>query len=406
MLQAKSSDGVSITLATLTKAEIEHQKSKQPFYCPSCGEQVIIKAGFKMIPHFAHRSILNCPSHEGGEGPYHEKGKLLLYQWLRKQNLHVELEYYLPEINQRPDILLVINQKRIAIEYQCARITIEQIKQRNNGYKTIGITPIWILGANHFKRKTKNHLKIDQFALQFIHKFTSTFPLTLFYFCPDTCQFTMIQDLYLPRTGQAFGNFYFAKLNQLRFLDIFKQHNFSQFALYQLWRKEQEKFRLQQRKQVYGKELAWHQWLYLKRTHLEYLPSIIYLPVSAQYRMKTPLWNWQSRLVVDLLDPLPLGGQFSIQTCKHLLRQHLDRANNFPLIQSEESPLNQYLQLLEKLNVIKQLSPHHFMKIKPVAFYKNIEEALQGDEMIIKQLQKSTSQTKFKHVSRGIRYTK
>src|SRR5690625_1270712 len=97
MLQAKSHQGVIVTLATLTKAEIERQKAEQQFYCPVCNRQVIIKAGSRMIPHFAHKSTLHCPSSEGGEGAYHEKGKLLLYQWLKSQHLQVELEAHLPE---------------------------------------------------------------------------------------------------------------------------------------------------------------------------------------------------------------------------------------------------------------------------------------------------------------------
>src|SRR5690625_6633327 len=86
---------------------------------------------------------------------YHEKGKLLLYQWLKSQQLHVELEPYLKEIKQQPDILLLLQGKIIAIEYQCARIPIRDIQRRNNGYKQRGIIPIWILGAKQFKRQGK-----------------------------------------------------------------------------------------------------------------------------------------------------------------------------------------------------------------------------------------------------------
>src|SRR5690625_173214 len=172
MLQAKSHHGGLVTLATLTKAEIERQKTEQQYYCPACNGQVIIKAGSRMIPHFAHKSTFHCPSSEGGEGPYHEKGKLLLYQWLESQQFQVELEAYIPEINQRPDLLVTINRKQIAIEFQCARISITQIKRRNEGYEALHITPLWIVGANHFKRQTKNHLKINQFTRQFIHQFS------------------------------------------------------------------------------------------------------------------------------------------------------------------------------------------------------------------------------------------
>src|SRR5699024_2794949 len=125
---------------------------------------VIVKAGDKVIPHFAHQSKSNCPSGEGGEGPYHEKGKLLLFNWLRSQNLDVKLEKYIKEINQRPDILLKVNKKLIAIEYQCTRIPVEQIRLRNRGYKKAGITPIWILGAKRFSRRARDEITIDDYT--------------------------------------------------------------------------------------------------------------------------------------------------------------------------------------------------------------------------------------------------
>src|SRR5699024_9424093 len=94
MLQARSKEGVLVTIATLTKTEIEKMRTK-PFFCPVCEERVIIKAGSKIIPHFSHQAKTNCVYQERGEGVYHEKGKLILYQWLNKQQLQVELEVYI-----------------------------------------------------------------------------------------------------------------------------------------------------------------------------------------------------------------------------------------------------------------------------------------------------------------------
>ncbi|WP_029267952.1 competence protein CoiA [Virgibacillus alimentarius] len=387
MLQAESSEGNLITLVKLTRKEIEREREGHLFYCPSCREEVIIKAGSKIIPHFAHKSAQYCPSSEGGEGPYHEKGKLLLYRWLKKQQLQVELEAYVPEIHQRPDLLLRINDKKIAIEYQCARIPISQVIQRNEGYKTLGITPIWILGAGRFKRQTKDHFKVDQFTLQFIHMFTSFYPPTLFYFCPDKHQFAIIQDMYFSKMSQVISKCSIFSLKTCKFTDLFHQHTFLPFHLYQLWGKEKRDFRLRPKRHLYGEELKWHQWLYLKRTMVECLPSIIHLPVAAQYRMKTPLWNWQSRLIIDLLHPIPLHGHFSIHSCKNIIKNHFYHTHHFPLIHSTDCPVYQYLQLLKKLNIIKQQSSNVFQKIKPILFYKNIEKAIQGDEALIKYLQ-------------------
>ena len=387
MLQAKSDKGTFVTLARLTRTEINRIKQeKELFFCPICKDQVIIKAGSKMIPHFAHLSISNCPSHEGGEGTYHEKGKLLLYQWLQHQQLDVTLEAYIPEINQRPDMLLQLNGRRIAIEYQCARIPVSQIKQRNEGYKKAGIIPIWIIGANRFKRQTKHHIKLDQFITHFIHQFTHAFLPTLFFFCPISLQFITIQDLYYTNIRQTIGRISANYLTQMHFPDIFRQQPFLPREIFQLWKREKQRFRLRQNNRLYGRELAWHQWLYIKGTNREYLPPIIHLPVKAQYWMKTPTWDWQSRLCLELLHPMPTGQVFSLKSCQRLLQRHLFHRHEFPLISSATDPIEQYLQLLVQLDILQQCASHTFKKINTIPFYKHIEAALIGDERLMNQL--------------------
>src|SRR5690625_4316052 len=118
MLQAKTKDGISVTPAMLTKAEINRLKQDRiSFYCSACNQEVIIKAGTNIIARYVDRSIVKCHSREGSEGVYHEKGKLLLYQCLKRQGLSIHLEVYLPEIKQRLDLILTIHNKKIAIEY-------------------------------------------------------------------------------------------------------------------------------------------------------------------------------------------------------------------------------------------------------------------------------------------------
>src|SRR5699024_9928831 len=151
---------------SFTQTEIT-QKRKQPFFCPACNEQVIVRAGPYTIPHFAHKAKSKCPHAGSGEGVYHEKGKFLLYRWLQQQGFQTELEHYLPSIQQRPDIFLTISNKRIAIEYQCSRTPVQTIHKRIRGYYRSGITPIWILSAKLFKRLGKNRIKIDSFLRHF-----------------------------------------------------------------------------------------------------------------------------------------------------------------------------------------------------------------------------------------------
>src|SRR5690625_4306190 len=107
MLQAKNSQGELVTLATLTKKEIKKIRYYETYYCPQCNEQVNVKARQKVTPHFAHKVESDCSLYNQGEGPYHEKGKLLLFKWLKRQTNDVYLEHYIPQIKQIPDVFLI-----------------------------------------------------------------------------------------------------------------------------------------------------------------------------------------------------------------------------------------------------------------------------------------------------------
>lgn len=387
MLQAKTADGRSVTLATMNRESILALKNTGVlFYCPVCGKQVIMKVGVKIIAHFAHKSTVDCPSYEGGEGMYHEQGKLLLYQWLKRHDMKVELEVYLPEIQQRPDIFITWNNRRIAIEYQCARISGEIIRKRTHGYRSSGIIPIWIAGATLFTRYQANSFRIDQFTKQLLHQYNPRLPPVLYYFCPYTSQLAILQDIFITKSTQAIGKIRISPLNKHKFSDLFQFEFFTNAELQYLWQKEKFKFRQTQGIKPYGSELNWRRWLYSKGLHLENLPSIVHLPITSQYRMKIPLWNWQSKVCLEIIDPLPVEGVFSNAECQGLFFRQLYKSKQFPLIPSQSNPVQEYLSLLEQLQVIEKVSSGMYKKRQPISFYHHIEQAVQGDEQLVKEL--------------------
>lgn len=389
MLQAKSSGGELITLATLTPAELKQLKlEKQTFTCPACGSRVIAKAGTKLIPHFAHHQADSCITSANGESDYHEQGKLLLYQWLKAQQLQVKLEAYLPEIQQRPDILLTVNKKTIAIEYQCARIPPEVIIKRNNGYKRAGITPIWIMGEQLLKRKSTNGFKLDSFLQLFIHQFTSATPPIIYFFCPHTTQLINLMDIYSVGNGLAFGFIQIRTLQAIQFPELFHFHNFERQTLWRIWKKEKARFRIRPIKQ-FGAELKWHKWLYEKGLHRDFLPTIVHIPVPSQHFMKQPLWRWQSKLVIEVLSPLPLGGTISLNRLNAVLRQVQHPQRIFPLIKHFTNPVTEYMQLLCQLGYFRETTPNQYQKLIPISFFSSVEDAIKADnELTIQFLRK------------------
>ncbi|MGJ9458793.1 competence protein CoiA [Oceanobacillus sp. CF4.6] len=387
MLQAVNKNGRYITLATMKREVVQNlRKGGERFYCPVCKSPVIIKAGNQMIAHFAHQSSLDCLSREGGEGIEHEHGKLQLYEWLRRHNMDVRLEAYLREIQQRPDILLSVNNKQIAIEYQCARIATEEIQKRNRGYKAAGIFPIWIVGANHFRRYSANSFKLDQFTRQFIHQHTSETPSVLYYFHPYTSQFSTIQDIFIVKNTTAVGKITVTALHKMKFPDLFHLNIFSAKEKLKLWLKEKRQFRLRPRNKLYGDELTWSKWLYYKGLHPQIIPSAIHLPVHSQHLMKSPLWNWQSKIVLEIIVPLPIDATFSIDLCIHLLKNQIISNAAFPLIATSTNPIEQYLNLLEQLNYVQSVSTGIYQKKRQFHFYKNVEDAIKGDEQLLGKL--------------------
>ncbi|MEY8537012.1 competence protein CoiA family protein [Lactococcus muris] len=98
---------------------LESNKLKEPFYCPACKSSVRLKKGKIKISHFAHISLQNCSSWSEHESAQHLELKLGLYQWLRQKE-KVEIEKYLPQIQQTADLL--VNDK-LAIEIQCSSLT-------------------------------------------------------------------------------------------------------------------------------------------------------------------------------------------------------------------------------------------------------------------------------------------
>lgn len=391
LLQANTKKGDTVTLYQYSREEIEALRAREEFYCPVCKSKVIAKAGMKTIAHFAHQGEVNCNSNERGEGEYHEKGKLLLYNWLAAQGIQAEMEVYLSSIKQRADILVTIGNKRIAIEYQCARIPLQVIHQRTSGYINDGIQPIWIIGGNHFSRKGRNSMKVNQFLRQFFHRFTQKGLPTMYFFDPHTKIFIKAANLFPINQSRFYSDFSIRKLNQMHFLEWFTPTDFSEGQLLNMFSHAKRKFRINHPRITYGAERQWYKWLYSHGTHRDFLPSYIYLPVASQYQMVTSPWDWQSRVWLEIIAPLQIGEMFSLDDCMYILQKHIT-ASKSPLWKGLDNPILEYLYQLVSLKVLAQSSNHTFQKRKEVQFYSHIEDALAGDLKIMEEISEILSQ--------------
>lgn len=140
----------------------DNAQEKTGYRCPGCNELVILRRGRHKIAHFAHRPGSKCRLGEG-ETSEHLLGKRQLLQWYRQQGYQVKLEAYLPQIAQRPDLLLTEKDRRVAIEFQCSPLSLERLRERNAGYRQCGISFHWLLGAPYQKRRLQM-AKVAQFT--------------------------------------------------------------------------------------------------------------------------------------------------------------------------------------------------------------------------------------------------
>ena len=134
------------------KEELKKWSSKRILKCPICGKDYEYCHGKVKMPYFRHKDKEECNYlYSESETQEHLQGKTDLYNWLLKQPnvTKVELEAYIPETKQRPDIMFEWNGQICVIEYQCTPIASEYY-ERHELYEACGIKDIWVCGADKY----------------------------------------------------------------------------------------------------------------------------------------------------------------------------------------------------------------------------------------------------------------
>ncbi|WLV25551.1 competence protein CoiA family protein [Aciduricibacillus chroicocephali] len=395
MLQAIDESGQSIIPAALNMESLNYlKKERHSFYCPECKKPVILKAGRRVIPHFAHFATSNCG---GGEGGYHENGKWQLFNWLANQNLDVSLEAFLEEVKRRPDILLKIGDRRIVIEYQCAQITQEEIRSRMDDYDQAGLEQIWILGGNRLKRLGSTSLSLDYFSQYFLHRYKKTPDEYLYFYCPGTIHFAIFHNPLFANKRKAFGTIQFSHIKRINFKDLFQPFHFKSEQIAQCWENEKESFRKSASRRCYGEEMRFHQWLYSHGWHVSTLPACIGLPVRNANEMRLPTFHWQARLVMEIIRPAFNRQALSLNSIKSSMSRFVVVNDNLPILQEGIDPVVDYVMQLSHLGYLNIYPDGTITCEKRIDLHRNVEHSLHEDSLIMQkwlQLQKMPNQKK------------
>ncbi|MBB1062378.1 competence protein CoiA [Limosilactobacillus fastidiosus] len=138
---------------------------REEYYCPECGEQLILKKGKCKVAHFAHGVNSKCQLQKG-ESYEHLLGKQQIFEWARQNNWYPELEVYISSLKQRADVLLNVQGRQVAIEFQCSPLSLIDLQERTRGYEKLGIKCYWFLGSPY---ELKIHQRQTQKFIQLLN---------------------------------------------------------------------------------------------------------------------------------------------------------------------------------------------------------------------------------------------
>lgn len=350
MLIAMNEKGELIRAAAQEEAERIKELKNGVYLCPACQNPVIFKAGTIKVPHFAHKQSKICQSFSEGESAKHLKGKSDFYGWLSLYK-EVQLEAFLPEISQRPDLLIDM---RIAVEFQCSSIASDLFIQRTNGYVANGYIPLWIYGGPPIKKRGELYTFTPFHRLFF--QYSSSFGYWFLAYSPDTEKFSFYSKLIPIQSSLYHASVQEIPLHKMTYPPAFSPSFASSFSLSSWF---QQKHRWLQRQLYFRKGISdpFFRFVYEAGHHPLLLPVWIGLPVRSMALMKSHPIEWQFYLWHDCLSRT--RKTTVKQAAKALTRRILKgdlQINVFPLISSltVEGMIEEYIELLKEAGIAEQ----------------------------------------------------
>jgi ssDNA-binding Zn-finger/Zn-ribbon topoisomerase 1 len=139
------------------RLHIEKTFTNQDYFCPLCGEKLVLKKGRIRIHHFAH------PNHSECTDSWHYD----MSEWHQRWQARFPLETQ--EIVQskdgqkhRADVLL--EDKKVVFEFQHSPLSAEEFENRNTFYNSLGYKVIWIFDvSDQYENESIENYRSDLF---------------------------------------------------------------------------------------------------------------------------------------------------------------------------------------------------------------------------------------------------
>ncbi|MBS2968391.1 hypothetical protein J9317_06415 [Metabacillus sp. KIGAM252] len=355
--------------------ELDQLRTTESFYCPACRQSLELKLGKVKRYHFAHRKKTACHFEAEPESERHLLGKEQLFNRLRQEG-KAEVEPYLPAIRQRPDIMLTINKKKYAIEYQCSSIPHELAIRRSKGYKSLGIEPVWILGSNQLQRTGASEYRLNAFHWLFAKNFSySSLPYLLFY-CPENKQLLRLTRFF-PFSKQIFH----AKAEVIELsMDSLTPHKFSAPNGYPVSWLQSKVLRF--RKYPPSKQItSLQKVLYLKkRLPISLIPAIVFMPSHFDFAIETEPYVWKTRLLLWVEARTFFSKEEVLRYFSFLeMEGHITRRNLQTINPSPEEILYEWGTMLIKAGFLTSMEKNNIYTHAPIKWSANIADVLQED---------------------------
>lgn len=383
----KSDVPFSLIKTHLSKQELMQIREKHKFYCPACKQEVSLKLGVRHAWHFAHKRNNSCYEELEGETTYHINGKKILYEWFQNQGYNVQLEPYIKDAKQRPDLLVKTSNKFFAIEFQCAKITPQVFSKRTRTYQKHGYFPIWILGGNQLKRIKGNFFQFNHFHWLFANNISKQKrSIQICAFCPENKLFIKINDLNPISIQRTFASPAFFPLDNYIFPDFFQSISY-RFPL-PIWIKVKEFWRQPRLRPSRAEQFLRN--IYIQKCHHSSLfPAEAGVPTDCYYFIDTPSYIWQSWILELFIFNKKLGDTIHLKLVyrafQTLVQKGIFHVRHLPLMNSgsEFQAIENYLKFLCSLKILATKDSKFFIKINDIEYPKNNEHAKKCDHKVL-----------------------
>lgn len=346
----------------------------EAFYCPSCKGKVRLKVGQIKRPHFAHNCNQDCHAFSEGETEEHLQGKLQLATFLKIREKNVQLEAYLPELQQRPDILFEKDHRKTVIEFQCSSISIKRVLERTQGYLNANYDVIWILGNdfNYTNTLTAFHKaclysSFDNERLMLIH-------YDVFIDC-----ITVRYDFQTLRSGQMSCQVKQLYLNENQVLKLAEQKkvNLGKIISTDIVKKHERL--MTELRYPSPKMKNFLALIYQNQESIVSIPIEIYQCLPSEWMIQTHPMNWKYQFVL-WLERFP---KYKILTKKMLqlwVNEQIEAKSvvyfHNPWLQEKMClhPFLEWIEVLERRGTLKKIGHLKWSYQQPLKRYKTLEE--------------------------------